>query len=59
MIYHPFYYGFIEDIDEDDNPILRPHKYDKIITQELFEKCQAVKAGKGYNKHKTTRDDFI
>lgn len=59
MIYHPFYYGFIEDIDEDDNPILRPHKYEKIITQELFEKCQAVKAGKGYNKHKTTRDDFI
>ncbi len=59
MIYHPFYYGFIDDIDEDDNPILRPHKYEKIITRELFEKCQAVKAGKGYNKHKTTRDDFI
>lgn len=59
MISHPFYYGFIEDFDEDGNDILRPHKYDKIITKELFDRCQDVRLGKACNKHKTTKVDFI
>ena len=59
MISHPFYYGFIEDFDDDGNDILRPHKYDKIITKELFDRCQDVKHGRSYTKFKTTKQDFI
>ena len=59
MISHPFYYGFIEDFDEDGNPIERPHKYEKIITKELFDKCQDVKYKRGYHKYKRTYQDFV
>lgn len=38
MISKPFYYGLIEDFDEDGNPIERPHKYEKLITKELFDR---------------------
>ncbi len=53
MISHPFYYGFIEDFDE------RPHKYERLITKELFDRCQDVKYKRGYHKYKRTYQDFI
>jgi site-specific DNA recombinase len=59
MTSHPFYYGFIEDFDDDGNEILRPHKYEKIISKELFDRCQDVKHGRSYTKFKTTKQDFI
>lgn len=59
MITNPFYYGFIEDIDEDGNPIERPHKYEKLITKELFDKCQDIKYNRGYHKYKRTYQDFV
>ncbi|MBL0725840.1 MAG: recombinase family protein [Alphaproteobacteria bacterium] len=43
IVSHPFYYGYIEDIDEDDNKILRPHKYETLINKELYDMCQDVK----------------
>ncbi len=59
LVSHPFYYGFIEDIDEDDNPILRPHRYDRIIDKAFFDRCQDVKHGRGHNKYKRTEEEFV
>lgn len=59
MISNHFYYGFIEDKDEDDNKILRPHKYQRLIDKFLFDLCQDIKHGRGHNKYKRTQDDFI
>lgn len=59
MISHPFYYGFIEDIDEDDKKMERPHKYERIIDKYLFDLCQDIKKGRGYHKYKRTEEGFI
>ncbi len=59
MISHPFYYGMIEDKDEDGSQILRPHKYKTLISKALFDKCQDVKHGRGHNRYKRTKEPFI
>jgi site-specific DNA recombinase len=35
------------------------HKYPKLITRELFEKCQQVRSKRNTNPHKTLAKDFI
>ena len=59
MISNHFYYGFIEDKDEDENRILRPHKYQRLIDKFLFDQCQDIKQGRGHNKYKRTKDEFV
>ena len=58
MVTHPFYYGMIEDFDEDENHILRPHKYPNLISKSLFDECQDVKYGRGHNRYKRTLEDY-
>jgi hypothetical protein len=58
MISHPFYYGAIEDRDEDGLAILRPRKYETLISKALFDKCQDVKYGRGHNRYKRTYEEY-
>ena len=48
----------IEDIDEDGNDILREHKYPKLISKALFDKCKNAKNGRGHNRYKRTYEDY-
>ena len=59
MISHPFYYGMLEDVDEDGNDILREHKYPRIISKELFDKCQNVKRGRGHKRYKRAFEEYL
>lgn len=36
-----------------------PHKYPRLITKELFDKCQQVRAKRGVNHYKVLSKDFI
>jgi site-specific DNA recombinase len=46
------------DLDEEDNPVLREHKYLKFISKTLFDKCQEVKYKRGHNRYKITKQPF-
>lgn len=58
----PFYYGMMHHYGDDlhRNGKLYPHKYEKIITKELFDKCQDVMHGRAKSPSKTeTKKKFI
>ena len=54
IISRPFYHGEMVYRGQ-----LVPHKYDKIITKDLFNKCQAVLRGKGRKQFKYGQKPFV
>ena len=51
----PFYYGIARSKKYGDYP----HRYPRIITQDLFEQCQAVMRGRSKSTSKPLSEDFI
>jgi len=56
LLKNPFYCGLIK---VKKNNQLYPHIYDRLITKDLFDKCQDVKNNRGKHKHKKTKIPFI
>lgn len=54
ILSNPFYCGFML-----SKGALYPHVYEKLITVELFEKCQEVRSGKRNKRCKQTNHPFI
>ena len=54
VLKQPFYYGFMEVKGE-----LYPHKYDPLISKELFNKCQNVMDGYKKPTFRQVKNDFI
>ena len=55
MIQNPFYYGVMK-----VKSTLHPHKYDPLISKELFDICQTIRTGRGrVQAVKETRYPFI
>lgn len=55
MIKNPFYYGMAK---AGKHPQY-PHKYECLITKDLFDKCQDVREGKRTNRPKFVGQDYI
>ena len=54
LLMNPFYYGYMS-IDKGKQ--LLPHKYEKLISKQLFDKCQSIlrsRGKKGFRKQKNT-----
>ena len=54
VLKQPFYYGFMKVKGE-----LYPHKYETLISKELFDKCQEVMAGYKKPTFRQAKNDFI
>ena len=56
MLCNPFYYGYMV-----SDGVLHKHVYEPLITKELFDICQDIRAGKTTNKTRIpkTEEDFV
>lgn len=54
ILQSPFYYGYME-----YNGLLYKHVYPRLISKELFDECQNVRAGRKKTKYKRTEKPFI
>jgi site-specific DNA recombinase len=54
MLQEPFYYGVMRIGSE-----LYPHKYEPLISKELFDKCQAVRLGYKKQAFRQAKKDFV
>ncbi len=54
ILKNPFYYGYME-----YNGLLHKHIHPKLISKELFDECQNVRAGRKRTKFKRTEKPFI
>ena len=55
MIQNPFYYGVMQVKGE-----LHPHKYEQLITKEVFDQCQLVRTGRSQKRGaKTNQHQFL